>query len=64
MDPPEAIFQLLAVAKRESFSQKVVKKKVVSGIMEVVKTKSCVHFEEVFFLVLTILLQLNRTFLG
>lgn len=33
MDPSEAILQLLAVAKKESFSQKVVKKK-----------KSCVGY--------------------
>lgn len=62
MDPSEAIFQRLAVAKRIFLSGSG-KKKVVLSIMEAVKTKSCPHFEGVFFffLVLTSLLQLKTT---
>ena len=50
MDPPEAIFHTSCSGKKRIFlSESGKKKKIVSGIMEVVKTKSCVHFEEAFF---------------
>ena len=52
MDPSEAVFQRLAVAKRIFLSGSG-KKKVVLGIMEAIKTKSCPHFEGGFFFFLS-----------